>query len=415
MCDELAYQKLWREESEKAQFYFRRYLARHEEPYERSVLHGLALAYSWAGRQDEAIAVYRQLVATDSTDGAARVGLGRTQLWDNQLRDGYRTLRNVENELHPSEPAWRQSHGFLLQVLDDYTPPLELRVDGSHDSDELDLIRIGANYAFEVEPSLLILAMPSWLHFAQTGYPSGHAWRWQAGLVAPLARNWTVHAYAWLDQYRSSDSTPTAPEGIDWDVPGGDLWFTWIARPRLRFDFGGNSQAIPTVPAFVNEVVLSEATASVDWRLARHWSCGASGGRGYYTDDNDRWRGSARLDWRTEGAVSWRLGAVGTYFDFAIPYPGTGYWSPDWVYNVSLDGSFGARWDRYTARLSARYGREREAGSDGRSVGSVAGRLGWRFAAGALAALDAGYSRSALTSPSGYDRVFAGLSVRIFY
>ena len=69
---------MWREDAEKSIFYFRRYLARHPGQENRDVRKGLALAYSWSGRQKEAIALYRELVAEDPSDGGARIGLARS-------------------------------------------------------------------------------------------------------------------------------------------------------------------------------------------------------------------------------------------------------------------------------------------------------------------------------------------------
>ena len=68
VCDELAAQKLWNEEHDKAIFYFQRYLARHPGEANRDARKGLALAYSWSGRQAEAIALYRDLVDEDPAD-----------------------------------------------------------------------------------------------------------------------------------------------------------------------------------------------------------------------------------------------------------------------------------------------------------------------------------------------------------
>ena len=85
VAQEIAYQKLWREDAEKSIFYFRRYLARHPGQNDRNVRKGLALAYSWSGRQTEAIDLYRELVREDPSDGGARIGLGRSLIWDNRL------------------------------------------------------------------------------------------------------------------------------------------------------------------------------------------------------------------------------------------------------------------------------------------------------------------------------------------
>ena len=130
VADELAYQKLWREDAEKAIFYFRRYLARHPGQGNREARSGLALAYSWSGRQSEAIALYRELVAEDPTDAGPRLGLGRSLIWDNRLHEGARTLYALEADELADRGGRRGATHFLLRTLDEYDPTLDGRWTG---------------------------------------------------------------------------------------------------------------------------------------------------------------------------------------------------------------------------------------------------------------------------------------------
>mgnify|MGYP001825539000 CR=1 FL=1 len=134
VAQEIAYQKLWREDAQKAIFYFNRYLARHPGQDNREVRKGLALAYSWGGHQTEAVSLYRKLAAEDPADGGAKIGLGRSLIWNNQLHDGYTVLREVE-EAYPADSAEGiQSSRFLLTTLDEYAPHLDVTTQASWDS-----------------------------------------------------------------------------------------------------------------------------------------------------------------------------------------------------------------------------------------------------------------------------------------
>ncbi|MFO7652696.1 MAG: hypothetical protein R6X25_02635 [Candidatus Krumholzibacteriia bacterium] len=412
IVDELAYQKLWREDADRAIFYFRRYLARQEGDSPRDARKGLALALSWSGRQPEAVTLYRELAAEDPADAGAQLGLGRSLLWNNQLRAGFRELRAVETRW-AGEPAGRETGRFLLQVLDEYTTPAALRVDASWDSDDLDIYRTALSGAWTTAGDALLEVRPSYAWYRQPGRPDVEAPRLTLGLVAPLSHRWTLHAYGWVDHFRS-DAPLNGGDDLDWTQLGGDAWLTWIAHPRLRLDLGGTVQPVETMTALGQELNLRQVSLSADARLTRHLLAVVAGQVADYTDDNVRRVGSARLLWRHEGPVEWRLGPSVTTMDFETPYPG-GYWAPDWMRNVAVEGSALVRTGRWVLRAEARYGREREAGSDAIAVGGGAAHVGWRLSPGALLSIDAGYSKSRLATASGWSRTFAGLALRFFY
>ena len=181
VAQEIAYQKLWREDAEKAIFYFRRYLARHPGEDNRDVRKGLALAYSWSGRQPEAVALYRDLVDEDPTDGEARLGLGRSLIWDNRLHEGYGVLRGIETDVRGRGPGRGEAGRFLLTVLDGYTPHLDLRVDASWDSDDLDIVRVSTHGAVTVAGNKLLQIMPSIAFYDQPGQPTSPRRAWAPG------------------------------------------------------------------------------------------------------------------------------------------------------------------------------------------------------------------------------------------
>ena len=414
ICDELAAQKLWNEEHDKAIFYFRRYLARHPGEANRDARKGLALAYSWSGRQKESIALYRELVREDPSDGSARIGLGRTLVWDNRLHEGFKVLRAVEDEFAPDTGPGRESANFLLTVLDGYTPHLEIRAHASWDSDDLDTYRLTATGTFTIFGNKLLQAIPVWETFRQPGQADINNLKPGAGFIASLAHNWALHAYGWLDRFRSGAPLFGGTEKLEWDRPGGDFWVTWIAKPRLRIDFGGNSKPVETFFALNDKIGYRQASLSADWRFANHFKLGASGKAADYSDGNEKLRGGLRLDWRKEGRWNFIVGPVLTYMDFSIPYPG-GYWSPDWVRNGSIEATVMTRTSRMTFKINGSVGREKELGADAVTVGGVSGRVGWRFSPGWLAAIEGGYSKSSFASASGYSRTFANLSVRALF
>ncbi|MCP4572285.1 MAG: hypothetical protein GY838_08015 [bacterium] len=414
VAQEIAYQKLWREDAERAVFYFRRHLARHPGQADRRVRSGLALALSWSGRQPAAVALYRSLVDEDSADGDARVGLGRTLVWDNRLHGGYGVLRRVETEFDGDAAPGREAGAFLLTTLDGYTPHLDLRVDAAWDSDDLDRYRVSAHGAVTVAGNKLLQIMPSVARYSQPGRPHVTAPRLGAGLATALARNWSLHAYGWVDHFRSDGPLAAGNGELDWTRTGGDAWLTWLPAPRWRTDLGAASQAVETYTAFGRRLHLEQGSLSAEWRLARHWACDAQGSLADYSDGNLRRRGSASLKWRREGRIQVTAGPVVSYMDYRDPYPG-GYWAPDWVRSGSFELTLATRSRRTTWRLGGSLGTEREAGADAVSVGSASGRVGWRFASGWLAALEAGYAKSSFATASGYSRTFANVSLRALF
>lgn len=414
VAHEIAYQKLWREDAEKARFYFRRYLARHPGEENRGARMGLALATSWSGRQPEAVAMYRQLVAEDPADGEARIGLGRSLVWDNRLHEGWTVLRGVETSFGPDDPAGRGAGDFLLTALDGYTTTLDLRVDASWDSDDLDILRIAPHGAVTVLGHSLLQIMPSLAFYRQPGQADITAPRLGAGLVTAPAHNWAVHAYAWFDHFGSAAPLFGGADKLDWSRLGADAWVTWLPAPRLRLDAGASSQAVETFYALDRHLHYEQASLSADWRFARHWSAGLSGSAADYSDDNSRVRGQASLKWRREGRWNLLVGPVVTAMDYDIPYPG-GYWAPDFVRNASLEATATTRTRRMTYRLSAGYGMEKETGAASQAVGSVSGRVGWRCAPSWLVAAEAGWSKSSFASASGYSRTALSLSARALF
>jgi Tetratricopeptide repeat len=415
VAQEIAYQKLWREDADKAIFYFKRYLARHPDQDNRDVRKGLAQAYSWSGRQKEAIRLYRDLVAEDSSDGSARLGLGRSLIWNNELQEGYAVVRSVEEEFPAGSAPGRESSNFLLTVMDSYTTHLDLRTTASWDSDGLDIYRTTADAHLQVLGNKLFQVAPSVAFFRMPERPGITAPRLQFGLVGTMARNWSFHAYAWVDHFQSSQPiSPTATGNLEWTRPGGDLWLTWIALPRLRMDFGGSSMAVETYQAFEKHLEFNQASVSADWRFARNFTLGASGIFADYSDDNTKRRGSTQLYYHREGRLKIITGPSFTYMDFSIPYPG-GYWAPDWVRNGSWRLMLETRTHHMTFKLDGSVGIEKELGSEALTVAGVSGHWGWRLGDRTLLAAELGYSRSRFSSASGYNRKFAGLSLKAMF
>ena len=415
VAQEIAYQKLWREDADKAIFYFKRYLARHPDESNRDVRKGLAQAYSWSGRQKEAVALYRELVAEDDTDGGARIGLGRSLIWNNELHEGYAVVRAVEDDFEVGSAPKRESSDFLLTVMDNYTPHLALMATGSWDSDGLDIYRTTAEGHVEVFGNKLLQIAPSVAIYKMPDRANIFAPKMQMGLVGTMAHNWSFHAYAWVEHFQSKDPiTPASTEKLSWTRPGGDVWLTWMAKPRLRIDFGGSSMALETYQAFDQRIDFEQANASFDWRFARHFTFGAGGLLADYSDGNDKRTGNAHLFWAREGRLKIMTGPTFTYMDYSIPYPG-GYWAPDWVRNGSWRLLLETRTDRMTFKIDGSVGIEKELGADALTVAGMSGRWGWRLGDRTLVSAEIGYSRSSFSSASGYNRKFAGLSLKAMF
>lgn len=413
VAHELAYQNLWREDAEKAIFYFRRYLARHPDQADRSVRQGLALAYSWSGRQGQAIALYRDLVAEDPTDAGSRLGLGRSLIWDNRLHEGARVLRALEADPTTDTAGRREASRFLLTVLDEYDPTVDLRWDAVRDSDDLAIDRLTARGRTHLG-SVLIEAQAGHAWYDQPGRAGITAPRAGLGLVASLAHDWQIHAYGWVDAFAGDGSDASAIAAVDWTFLGGDAWLTWLPINRLRLDLGAGRQALESLDALSRELRLDLVSLSADWRLARAWTASGVLQHGSISDDNVRQRANARLSWRREGRLELQLGPSFTYMDHQDAYPG-GYWAPGWVRNLGLEGRAIRRWDRLVLRLQAGVGQETEQGADTITVGNASGHVGWRVGGPWHLGLDAGHSRSRFASASGYERTTVGLNLRALF
>ena len=414
VAQEIAYQKLWREDAQKAIFYFNRYLARHPDLDNREVRKGLALAFSWGGHQTEAVALYRQLLAEDPTDGGAQIGLGRSLIWNNQLDEGYSVLREVEVAYPPDTAEGIQSSRFLLTTLDEYTPHLDMITKASWDSDDLDIYRLTIIRSWTVRGNALAQFRPGYALYRQPQHSSIRAPRLGCGYIAPLAHDWNLHAYGWVDFFRSGDPLFTPGDELNWTRTGADCWLTWLATHRLRLDGGASVMPVETFLAMDQHLYFQQANLSADLRLGRSGALVVAGKLADYSDGNTKRYGLTRLLWRREGRIQIQLGPSFTYMDFTNPYPG-GYWAPDWVRNVSLELTLKKRSQMMTYRLQGTLGREKECGADAMNVGGISGRVGWRFRPNALFAAECGYSRSSFSSASGYRRTFLSLSVRALF
>lgn len=408
---EQAFSALWREDTAIAIERFRAYLATPGTGDDREARRGLALACSWDGRQGEAIAGYRELLAADPADGESRVGLGRSLLWDNRLREGRAVLREAEAG---DGDAARSAGDVMLVALDEYTPPAAASLAATWDSDDLDIARLAATGTFTVAGNRLLQVMPARTWYRQPGQPDAEGLRLGAGLVTGLGHRWALHAYGWLDRLRSDQPLPATAAALDWDVAGGDAWLTWLPAPRWRVDAGAGSQAVETYAAFGNRLERRQGSLSVEHRLSGRWTAGLVGIAGDYTDGNRSDRLTARLAWRRDGRVLWQAGPVLNYLDFRTPYPG-GYWAPAEMRSAGLEASARGRGRVVAWRLAGALAREKEAGAAAVTVGGISGRVGWRFAPDWLLGVEAGHAASALSSASGYRRTSASVDVRAFF
>jgi hypothetical protein len=409
---EQAFTALWSEDAPRARELFRAYLGDPGAGVDNEARRGLALACSWEGLQVEAAALYRLLLAGDPNDGDAMVGLGRALIWDNRLRDGWRTLESAGAMGSPETS--RDAGNVMLTALDEYTAPLSIAFGSIWDSDDLDIKRLTLAGAAHIGDGRLLQVMPARSWYRQPGQPDADATRLGAGLTTGLKPGWTLHAYGWLDHFSSDGDLPATGAPLDWDNFGGDAWLTWIPAPYWRADLGAGSQAVETYLALGQHIARRQASLSVEHRLSRRWSAGLAGVLGDYTDDNRSGLVTARATWRREGRYTWQAGPVLKLLDFRIPYPG-GYWAPDQMRSAALEASVRTRGRVVTGRLAGSVAREKETGADAITVGAVSGRVGWRFAADWLFAAEAGYSQSSFSSASGYNRTVLNLEVKAFF
>jgi hypothetical protein len=409
---EQAFTCLWNEDAPRAITLFREYLAGPGTESDREARRGLALACSWDGRQTEAAALYRAVLAEDAADGDAQIGLGRALLWDNRLCEGWRTLRNAE--AGAAAATSRGAAEVLLTALDEYTPPASIALGSTWDSDDLRITRLGATGTVTIGGNRLLQIMPAHTWYRQPGQPDARALRLGAGIVTALATRWTLHAYGWVDRFDSDGPLTATAAELDWSNGGGDAWLTWLPAPRWRLDFGAGSQAVETYAALGTHLVRQQGSLSIERRLSRRWSAGLLGVAGAYTDENRSDRLTARATWRRDGRWIWQAGPVLSLLDFRVPYPG-GYWAPADMRSVGLEATLKTRGHVVTWRLSGSVAREKEAAASAITVGGISGRVGWRFARDWLAGLEGGYAESSLSSASGYHRTSVSLDVRAYF
>ncbi len=408
---ERAFAALWSEDTPAAITLFRAYLATPAGAADREAQRGLALAFSWDGRQGEAMALYRSLLATDRGDGDSRIGLGRAQLWDNRLRDGWHTLRDAS--VDSTSATADGARDVMLTALDEYAPPLALTATGTWDSDDLHVSRVALASATNCGGSLFQV-MPAHTWYRQPGQPEATALRLGAGLVGGLGARTTLHAYGWLDRFASAGDLPATGAPLDWFQVGCDTWLTWLPAARWRVDLGAGSQPVETYVALGNHLVRRQGSLSVEHRFAGHWSAGVAGVSGDYTDHNRSDRVTVRLDWRRDGRWRWQVGPVANYLDFRVPYPG-GYWAPADVRSAGLEASVRTRGRSVTLKLSGSLAQEKEAGAAALTVGGASARVGWRLSRDWLLAIEGGKSQSSFGSASGYRRTSLGVDVRAFF
>ncbi len=406
-----AFAELWNEHADRAVDLFETWYREHPDDADPGTRRGYALALSWFGLQGRAAEIYAQLAADDPTDAEARVGLARCRIWSQEMRAGWAGLRAVEDDADLAPHQRREAGSFALRVLDEYLVPGEIAWRGNWDSDDLTTHRLRALGAVTAPGGLLVQAGPRLSLYSQPGRPDATAAGLQVHVEKGLTPHLSLHATGWYDHFSSDDVLAETGRKLDWNRPGADGWLTWQPTSRLRFDGGAASMPVETYLAFGKELGFEQENLSCDWRFARWFSAGASGTRATYSDGNRRLQGSINTTWHHEGAVDLDVTASFTHSDFTLPYPG-GYWAPDWVRNGSLSAR--AKWwgRRWTVTLDGSLGREKETGADAITVGGASGRLGLRVSRNWLVALEAGHSRSAFATSSGYRRTFVGLSWR---
>lgn len=404
---ESAFAWLWADHAERAIEDFRRYLQGVPAGQDRQGRLGLALAYSWAGRQDDAAALYRQLLDEDPTDAEAQIGHARSLIWDNELRTGFAELREVE-EARAGTPGADGAGDFLLTVLDDYTPLLNLRWEGSWDSDDLDISRVGLSGAFAGPGSFLLLAEPQYTRYSMHELPCITGRRLGAGAAGTLRRNVSVQLHGWVDAFSRPGFLASDRY---WTRGGTDSWLTWLPTARVRLDGGVASLPVESYAALDRKIAFTQGHVSADWRVGGPWSAGLVTKAAHYGDGNDRTQASLRLTWRRDGRLQVWAGPVVTYMEFRQDGGGA-YWAPARVRNASLETTLKTRTGRLTCKATGSLGLEQEGTGDTATVGGGSLRIGWRVAGGWLVAVDGGHARSALGTASGYRRTFAGVSLR---
>jgi tetratricopeptide (TPR) repeat protein len=363
---------------------------------------GRAQVTNWSGRHREAAAAYAGILADHPGNADAREGLAAAQYWMGRTDLARATLG--EGERTPALDAFAHDVERSLAPAGSYT--------FEHNTDSDDIERGIHTLRAGISTGDLTRVLGEYGHarFEQPGRPdvsrNSLAAVWQQRFSEAAALSAAV-GYQW----NAFDRAQLGPEVYwkdEFNLLTVDAYLTYTPRDWMRWDFGLFHGSLANPDAIFRGIALTELSAGLDWRLRSNLLSASSLDFTFYNDDNRRIGLGERLVWQPLWRVPVRLDHRFTsttglgYFGFSETND-NGYYDPrqylSFYEEVALDLVFSKR---ARARVSGRFGWDRENGGDWFDVG--------RFEVSGTAvlhrrvALTAGYynSDSRLDSREGY-------------
>ena len=396
-----------------------------ETPHDTGLELERARVLMWMDRNSEACRAYAAVLARDSTNRDARLGLAKAQNAAGLNRHAITTLQPLASSpdadpevlktlafahywsgdpelglkaltlYRAKRPDDREGHELEQRIRRESSANLTL---GYGRADDTDGLRVGTtNMDLELPLGLRNTATLGWQR-NNVSDPKGtqDPLQWRAGLETIWSAQWVTHANVSVFQFRSD-----AP-----NVGHGELAMTWRPEDRLRIDAGMSRDAIMTRRSLELGISAQTWVAGVDVRPTPKWLLHADARQRFFSDENRAQSEavSARREihadrqwrWALEGRVQQlrtRLDLDHGYYDPAQYLewgPGTdAEWTPR--PNVTVSGELWTGWQR-----------ERNAQTN--PAVNASARIEWVVERFATFALEGGRSNSNLQSASGYER-----------
>jgi tetratricopeptide (TPR) repeat protein len=355
---DLAFQYTWAEKPDSAIIWFDIYLDDHPDDVEAKI--GIARAYAWSDRHDEALVRYRELLGSAGDNEAeVQVAIARVTSWKDLLSDAlalydsvlvdhpdnleanigraqvinwsgkHREAAALYSELLAAHPDNNEIREGLAQAytwmgrpdiaaeLIDVQPrvrsfdQLAYEMDrarapaamygfaNNYDSDEIERRRHELRGSFS--PGYLTRGQAYYSHWniTQPGFPEVNRDQIKALLSRRFSNSLAASVdlgYEW-NEYNRAALGPEPYWQDEFDLVILDAYLTWFPRDWTRADFGVYRGSIENPEPIMRGIVMTDFSVGADWRHTQ--TVMTTGGIAYadYSDGNNRFLVFGRLDW----------------------------------------------------------------------------------------------------------------------
>lgn len=400
---------------------------------------GLARALSWDGRHAAAVAEYRRALALGRDDGEATRGIARVQSWRGRHRDAVALMR-AHLARHPDD---REAAAILAESLEWMGRPDRaehaLRERLAVDADDRRAASMLERLEFARRPEARVdwrdfdqsddvriseLALASRFHVADgRGYVGPRyslaTYRPPVGPVDEIR----VQRPGVEARHRFSDSLDwhgslfvdlidTRGAAGDHAIATYETYFTYWPNDVLRFDVGSSRWTFDNEETLREGLVATQANASADVSPDDRTRLAARVSRADFSDGNARSWWQFQAERRLWSQPRITVGYRHTGFDFRTPGQG-GYYSPDrYRSNEVLLQASGWLRDSVYWDVRLAAGRETELPGESRRIRGGGASVAVKVQPRLYVELAYDYSSSRTTSASGFERGIARLSLR---